>query len=117
MNYYLYISETKVGMLHSQIGVTRFCKIKAALKLKIPFFEASLDSDTGEKSIYARAAEAPCHSDQERGALALLVGLGVVQVQQDFAVVQFDLLDFKSILPHTGRPPVRGTLNSPESQN
>ncbi|MCK1721316.1 SAVMC3_10250 family protein [Bradyrhizobium sp. 141] len=57
MKYYLYISETKVGMLHSQIGVTRFSKIKAAIKLKMPFFEASVDSDAGKKSIYAKAEE------------------------------------------------------------
>lgn len=58
MKYYLYVSETKVGMLHSQIGVSLFSKVKAGIKLKLPFFfEASLDADSETKTIYAKVEE------------------------------------------------------------
>jgi hypothetical protein len=58
MKYYLYISETKVGMLHGQVRTTLFSKIKAGLKIKLPFlFEASLDADSEQKDIYAKVEE------------------------------------------------------------
>lgn len=57
MKYYLYISQTKVEMLHGQIATTRFSKIKAALTLKIPFLEASLNADNEERSLYAKAEQ------------------------------------------------------------
>jgi hypothetical protein len=57
MRYYLYVSVTKVEMLHSQIGMSHFGKLKTGLKLKLGIAEASIESETANKALFDKAEE------------------------------------------------------------
>jgi hypothetical protein len=57
MRYFLYVSPTKVEMLHSQIGASYFSKIKAGLKIKLGFAEASVEGETNVRAIYNKAED------------------------------------------------------------
>jgi hypothetical protein len=57
MRYFLYASATKIEMLHSQIGISYFGKVKAGFKLKLGFAEASIGTETQPRVLYNKAEE------------------------------------------------------------
>ncbi len=59
--YFLYVSPTKVEMLHSQLGVSYLGKLKAGLKLKLLVAEASVEGETTTRALCNKAEEIRNH--------------------------------------------------------